>query len=157
MPAQRHGSTAHQLKHLITFNSDLNEAAPLSSALNARALTWLAGWLADVERCSCIKLLSCKIHELLLMSFPSQLLEILLDPKSSSGAVHLLHSAAVAASAAAAAAASLLLSLSSLAVSADLNISLLISSITSSSCSSGWLCFCSLLSCKFFWHMGRSS
>jgi hypothetical protein len=59
-------------------------------------------------------------HELLLMRFPSQLLEILLDPKQISGASHLLHSPAAAASAAAAA--SLLLSLSLLAVSADLNI-----------------------------------
>jgi len=50
------------------------------------AKTWLVGWLADVERCSCIILLSYKIHEL-----PLSVLEILLDPKQISGVVHLLH------------------------------------------------------------------
>jgi hypothetical protein len=65
-------------------------------------------------------------HELLLMSFPSQLLEILLDPKQISGASHLLHFV-VACFCAVVAAASLLLSLSLLAVSADRIISSMIS------------------------------
>jgi hypothetical protein len=103
------------------------------------ALTWLAGWLADMERCSCIILLSCKIHELLLMSFPSQLLKSSWIPNKflelficSISLLLLLASALLAA------ASFLLLSLSLLTVSADSIISSLIMSITSSSCSNGW-------------------
>jgi hypothetical protein len=101
----------------------------LSLACDLNSLAWLAGWLADVERCSCIKLLSCKIMSSCSCAsplscwksswIPNKYLEL---PICSILLLLLLLLAA--------AAASLLLSLSLLAVSADLNISLLISSIT---------------------------
>jgi hypothetical protein len=118
----------------------------------AGVASWLDGWRGEMLLHHTPQL---KNHELLLMSFPSQLLEILLDPKQISGASHLLHFVVVLLLCCVVT--SLLLSLSSLAVSADWIISSMISSITLSSFSSGWLCSCSLLSCKNFRHMRRSS
>ena len=69
--AQRHGFTAQQLKHLITFNSSFKWGLCLSLTRDLNLLMWLAGWLDDMERCSCIILCSWKMHELLLMSFLS--------------------------------------------------------------------------------------
>ena len=69
---------SHQPKTLIYIEFKFKMWLRLPSVLNECALTWLAGCM---ERCSCIILHSCKIHELLLMCFPCKGLEILLDPK----------------------------------------------------------------------------
>jgi hypothetical protein len=108
-----------------------------------------------MERCSCIILHSCKNHELLLMSFPCSCW----NPPGSQTSLWSFPCApfCCCCCCAAAATALLLSSCSSLAVSADFNISSMISMITSSSCSSGWFYCCSLLSCKKFWPLGRSS
>jgi hypothetical protein len=124
----------------------------LPSALNACALTWLAGWLADMERCSCIILHSCKNHELLLMSFPCSCWKSSWIPnKSLELSICSILLLLLLASAAAAAASFLLPSCSLLAVSADFNISsdLL---ITSSSCSSGWSVLAVSSAAKIFGH-----
>jgi hypothetical protein len=132
-------------------------AAPLFS-FECTRLTRLVGWLDDVERCSCIKLLSCKIHELLLMSFPSLMLKSSWIPnkhlelfiRSILLLLLLLLLACCCCCVAAAAATFLLPSFSLLEASTDRIISSMISSITSSSCSPGWLCSFSLLNCKNF-------
>jgi hypothetical protein len=84
MPAQRHDSMAQQPTTLITFNFKFEMRLRL---FPLNVCTDVAG----DERCSCIILLTCKIHELLLMCFHPRAVEILLDPKQISGAVHLLH------------------------------------------------------------------
>jgi hypothetical protein len=49
-------SRLNNLKHLITFNFKIeNEGCASLQPCDLKPLTWLAGWLADVERCSCIK------------------------------------------------------------------------------------------------------
>jgi len=113
-------------------------------------LTWLDGWLADVERCSYIILLSCKIMSS--FSWASHL-----SCWNLPGSQIILWSCSSAPSPCCCVASFFLLSLSSLAVLADRIISLLISLITASSGSNGWSCFCSLPSCKNFLQLGRSS
>ena len=137
--------------HSIQF--EMRMRLPLQP-LNACMLTWLAGCM---ERCSCIILHSCKNHELLLMSFLCQLIG---NPPGSQTNVWSCPFAPFYCCfhcGAAAAAAFLLLNLSLLAVSADFNISSMMSLIASSSCSSGWFFYCSLHSCKNFGPLGRSS
>ena len=56
MPAQRHNSMAQQPTTLITFKFKIEDEGCASLQPWMHALTWLAGWLADVERCSCIKM-----------------------------------------------------------------------------------------------------
>jgi hypothetical protein len=120
------------------------------------ALDVLASWhVAGLERCSCIILLSCKNHELLLMSSPSWLLKSTWILSSSLELS--IHSIA-----------SLLLlpycygrfssaQLPLLSASSDVNINFMISSITSSSFSHGWLSFYILLHCTSSLQMGISS
>jgi hypothetical protein len=72
MLVQSTASRLNILKIKLHSNSKWKtRAAPLFSFECTR---W-RGWLADMERCFCIILRSCKIHELLLMIFPSQLLK----------------------------------------------------------------------------------
>ena len=132
---------AHQPKTLNYIEFKFKMRLCLPSALNECALTWLAGCM---ERCSCIILHSCKNHELLLMSFPCSCW----NPPGSQTNPWSFASAPFFCCCCfrCAAAAFLLPSCSSLVVCADLNISLLMSLIASSSYSSGWFSFCGLLS-----------
>jgi hypothetical protein len=86
--------------------------------------------------------------------------EIHLDPKQFFGVVHQLHCFVVVAASSSPTALTdfLLLIFPSLTTSyVDLNISLLISSITSSNCSNGWLFVSSLLCCTYVFSMDRSA
>jgi hypothetical protein len=124
---------AHQPKTFIYIEFKFKMRLRLSlQPLNACVLMWLVGCM---ERCSCIILHSCKNHELLLMSFPCSCW----NPPRSQTSLWSFSSAPFCCCCfrcTTAAAAFSLPSFSSLVVCADLNTSLLMSSISRSSCSS---------------------
>jgi hypothetical protein len=144
---------AHQPNTFIYIEFKFKMRLRLSlHPLNACVLMWLVGCM---ERCSCIILHSCKNHELLLMSFPCSCW----NPPGSQTSRWSFSCAPLCCCCCfrCAAATFSLPSFSSLVVYADLNISLLMSSISWSSCSCGWSNSYSLLRCKRFWPLGRSS